>query len=618
MEANDLAMMVTEIRETKSGGGFKVYSFRNYCFFILVLLVSLTFTVSAAAQASADATAQTSTDTSSSKGKKSSTTNDSGWTVTLGLYTWFAGMHGTVGALGHDTSVAVSGTDVLSNLQFSLMGAAEIRKNRWVMPIDYQWINLATTKALPLNDVGQTEARVKVNQSFVTPRFGYRVVDADAVKIDAFAGVRIYYLGQNITLRPSQLTFDQSATWPDLVGGGSFIFPLGQRAFFRIFGDAGAGGAKLDYQAVGWLGVKATRKLGIMAGWRYMDVDYRGSKSEFVYDTITNGPLVGLTYELGGKPAVPPSASCNVSPGQVMVGESVNGRISTQNFDPKHTVSYKWSSSAPKVSGTSDAVTIDTANLAPGTYSLTGVATDSKLKKNNIASCSASFVVNEPPKHPPVASCTALPTTVKVGEVSTITVNGNSPDGRPLTYAFATSAGQINGSGSTANLDTATATPGSTITATATVTDDRGLNTTCNATVAVLTPPVVVQEVSEVGSCKFMNPKKPWRVDNQCKAVLDDVALKLQREPNGKVYVVGYEEEEETVKVTQLGAQRAVNIKKYLTEGEGKAGIDQSRVVPVKGKAQKDKSAKIYFIPEGASFTAEETETIDESAVKAQ
>ncbi len=45
--------------------------------------------------------------------------------------------------------------------------------------------------------------------------------------------------------------------------------------------------------------------------------------------------------------------------------------------------------------------------------------------------------------------------------------------------------------------------------------------------------------------------------------------------------------------------------------------IDQSRVVPVKGKT-KSKTGKIYFIPSGAQFTAEETETIDETAVKGQ
>lgn len=585
---------------------------------VSTLIMSLLFCAGAMAQASADASAQTpaAPSTSSSSQHAKSSSSDDGWHVTVGLFTWFPDLHGTVGLLGHNTNVAMSGTDILSDLQFSLMGAAEIRKNRWVAPIDYQWVNLATTKAVPLDEVGQTEARVKINESFLTPRFGYRIVDADAVKIDAVGGIRYWHLGQTITLRPSQVSRSATANWVDGVGGAVITFPMGTRAFLRVFGDAGAGGANLDYQAAGWLGIKATRMLGIMAGWRYMDINYRPTNKQFVYDTIENGPLVGLTFNFGGKAPVPPSASCSASPAQVMPGEAVNAQIVTQNFDPKHTVTYRWSSSGPKVASTSAAASIDTAGLAPGTYSLTAVATDAKQKKNNEASCMASFVVNEPPKHPPVASCTASPATVKVGEVATVSVNGSSPDGRPLTYAFATSGGQIAGSGSTASLDTATATPGSTITATATVTDDRGLSTTCNASVAVLTPPVVVQEVSEIGSCKFMNAKKPWRVDNQCKAVLDDVALKLQREPDGKVYVVGYEEEEETVKATQMGAYRAVNIKKYLTEGEGKAGIDQGRVIPVKGKAQKDKSAKIYFIPQGAQFTAEETETIDESAIQ--
>jgi len=596
-----------------------MHSLRNRVVFIaLVLLVSLALAVSAMAQATADATTQTPAASSSSKHAKPASSDDDSWNVTLGLYTWFPDMHGTVGALGHYSNIYMSGTDILSDLQFSLMGAAEIRKGRWVAPIDFQWVNLATTKALPLNDVGQTDVRTKINESFFTPRFGYRIVNAPEIQIDALGGIRYWHLGLDLTPRPLNVTYSDTANWVDGVGGAEITIPMGSRASFRILGDAGAGGANLDYQVAGWLGIKATRMLGIMAGWRYMDVNYRPTSKQFVDDTISNGPLVGLTFTFGGKPPVPPAASCSVAPSQVLPGEAVNGHISTQNFDPKHSVSYRWSSSGPKIDSTSEAVTVDTATLAPGTYSLTAVATDTKQKKNNVATCMASFVVNEPPKHPPVASCSASPTTVKVGELSTITVSGNSPDGRPLTYAFATSGGQINGSGSTASLDTATATPGSTITTTATVTDDRGLSTSCNASVAVLTPPVVVQEVSEVGSCKFMNAKKPWRVDNQCKAVLDDVALKLQREPDGKVYVVGYEEEEETVKATQLGAYRAVNIKRYLTEGEGKAGIDQGRVIPVKGKAQKDRSAKLYFVPQGAQFTAEETETIDETAIQAK
>ena len=48
--------------------------------------------------------------------------------------------------------------------------------------------------------------------------------------------------------------------------------------------------------------------------------------------------------------------------------------------------------------------------------------------------------------------------------------------------------------------------------------------------------------------------------------------------------------------MTQLAGQRAVNVKYYLTSGEGGAGIDASRI-QVKAGTVKSKSAKIYIVP---------------------
>jgi hypothetical protein len=135
--------------------------------------------------------------------------------------------------------------------------------------------------------------------------------------------------------------------------------------------------------------------------------------------------------------------------------------------------------------------------------------------------------------------------------------------------------------------------------------------------VNVLSPPVVVNEVTEVGECKFMDLKRPGRVDNTCKAVLDDVALRIQHEPNGKFVIVGFAEDEESVKVTQMGAQRAVNVKYYLVNGEGGSQIDATRLDVRTSGTVKEKGTKVYFVPAGATFT-QETVAIDESQVQGQ
>jgi outer membrane protein OmpA-like peptidoglycan-associated protein len=326
--------------------------------------------------------------------------------------------------------------------------------------------------------------------------------------------------------------------------------------------------------------------------------------------------LGGVVLTFGGKPPIPPSASCTGSPAEIWSGAPVTATISTLNFNPKHTVTYNWTSSGGRISGNGTTGNVDTTGLAPGNYAISATATDPKEKKNNTASCSAPFTVKQP--RAPTATCSASPQTIKPGDSFTLSVAAESLDESSLSYSYSSSAGNIAGTGNSATETTSAANAGSTITATANVVDGRGLSTTCSAAVTVQPFPVVTAapEVISAGECQFNQSNKPGRVDNECKAVLDQVALQFQRQPNGTVVVVGYTDEKETVKMTQLAGQRAVNVKYYLTSGEGGAGIDASRI-QVKAGTVKSKSAKIYIVPEGATFSEEST-PVDESQVKGQ
>ena len=368
-------------------------------------------------------------------------------------------------------------------------------------------------------------------------------------------------------------------------------------------------GGGIDYKLTEHITARPVQVDYLLTHFNANHTSYSANQNSFRY-------FAGIVFEWGGAPPIPPTASCSVTPTEIMAGDPVTASMTTQNFNPKHTVSYSWASTGGTVSGTTQSAQVKTDGLAPGSYSVTGTATDAKEKKNNVASCNASFTVKQP--RPPVASCSADPTTVQPGASSTISVTASSPDGRPITYSYSATAGTVSGTGSTGTLSTAGAAGGSTITVTANVVDDRNLSTTCTAAVNVQAPPpVTVVEQQEVGTCTFSDPRKTARVDNVCKATLDEVALRLQREPNGRLVVVGYAEEEETVKVSDIDGQRSENVKYYLTSGESQAQVDPSRIEARKGP-HGSRSANFYFLPEGATFTVQGTETVDESQVKGQ
>jgi len=351
--------------------------------------------------------------------------------------------------------------------------------------------------------------------------------------------------------------------------------------------------------------------------WRMIQADYvyttYRDKNLMTTSARLDGARVqsGIVIGLGGaKPLPPAAASCSAaSPAEVMAGEPVTVTMTPSNFDPKRKLTFAWQSTGGKASGANTTGTVDTTGLAPGSYTVTGKVDDDKQGKNHrSASCTSSFTVKEPPKHPPVISCSANPTTVKSGDPATVTATSSSPDNRPVTTSWTASGGRVTGTGNSVQLDTAGA-PAGPITITCTATDDRGLTASGNTSVNVEVPPPP-PTASKLNEIAFPDKKKPWRVDNAAKAILDDVALKLQRDADAKAVVIGAADPDElkVKKNANLAAERAYNTKEYLTKEKG---IDPSRIeLRTGGTGQK---AEIWIVPAGASFTGEGTTVVDES-----
>jgi hypothetical protein len=153
------------------------------------------------------------------------------------------------------------------------------------------WTKLSDDKGVP-DDVTADYVRTKVNEDIFTPKLGYRLISHDRVNVDAFVGMRYWHLGATLTLQPPDGTGGHygAANWVDALGGGRLQFALTPKLGLTIAGDAGAGGANLDYQVVGLLGYRLKRAT-LQGGWRYLVV-HRSQNQ----DTFVNAGMTGVVF----------------------------------------------------------------------------------------------------------------------------------------------------------------------------------------------------------------------------------------------------------------------------------------------------------------------------------
>jgi outer membrane protein OmpA-like peptidoglycan-associated protein len=435
---------------------------------------------------------------------------------------------------------------------------------------------------------------------------------------DAQAGIIFRYPAEGIT------PFVHALAGGARVGGPNNSGPGANPKHAYTWGPALTVGGGLDYDLPFW-----EHRFGLrlfQADYQYMHADFGpepnvGGRANIKAARLSTGILIHMGNIV---PPPPVQYACSTNPASVFPGEQVTVTGTATNLNPKKTASYNWSGQGLTVGGTNPTATIDTANLQPGTYTVSGHVAEGN-KPGQSADCTTQFTVKQ--FEPPTVSCTANPTTVKPGESSTITCNGVSPQNRPLTYSYSASAGSINGTGNTATLST-TGAPSGSITVTGTVQDDKGQTASATTTVDVQAPPPPPAPKSQtLCSIQFNNDKhRPGRVDNEAKACLDDVALNAQQKADASLVVVGNSApvpaprtkyaRRHAMTAEKLAAQRAVNTKDYLVTEKG---IDASRIQVRTGSTGQNE-VENYLVPAGANFDNDvpSTTPVDENAVKAQ
>src|SRR5580704_4523760 len=88
----------------------------------------------------------------------------------------------------------------------------------------------------------------------------------------------------------------------------------------------------------------------------------------------------GVVYHIGTiAPPPPVTLACAANPASVFPGDPVTITATAGMLDPKLNVIYSWSGSG--VSGTGDTVTVATASLAPGSYTVSSTVKEGKPGK---------------------------------------------------------------------------------------------------------------------------------------------------------------------------------------------------------------------------------------------
>ncbi len=284
-----------------------------------------------------------------------------------------------------------------------------------------------------------------------------------------------------------------------------------------------------------------------------------------------------------------PSLRCKAEPAKVYIGAPIT-LSSTASTSSGGTLTSVWGTTAGLIEGSGPTVKLDTTGVTLGTYTATVRADDGR---GGFADCTVQITVEAPPPpKPPIVTCSGDETSVNTGEVVNLQATASSPDNRPLSYDWTVLDGQIEGGGAAVRWDTS-GLPTGTYTATVRVSDDRGLSADCAVTVDVQEPPPP-PEPAMLSECAFR--RNSPRVDNVCKAILDDAALRLQSEPGSQAVLVGDQTSQE--KRRNLAAQRASNVKAYLVTEKGIAAAR----IQVRVSTEDAAKVQIWLVPQGASL----------------
>lgn len=267
--------------------------------------------------------------------------------------------------------------------------------------------------------------------------------------------------------------------------------------------------------------------------------------------------------------------------------DSTTINVSTTAVDPENDVlTYNYTVSGGRISGTGANVQWDLSGATPGTYTITagvddgcGICGRTETKTITVADCPDCVRVCECP----TLSVSGPAGITSPGGTMTFTANVSGGSQESVTYDWSVSAGEISsGQGTpsiTVNVPTEMA--GGNITATVKL---GGIDPNCRcdteaSETAPVAPKAEAQLVDEFGPLS----------NDDVRARVDNFFIQLQNNPNAQGYIINYASDR------QIAARE-----RLITNHINMRGYDRSRITFVRGGEGTGQNTKMFLVPPGA------------------
>jgi hypothetical protein len=220
------------------------------------------------------------------------------------FYVFGMSANGTVGIGGLRTPVDASLGDILGKTNFIYEGAVDVRKRRFGLLTDVNYLNLGSSQTFESPSLfGGTNVDA---QLFVfDPEFYVRAVGTERASLDLMVGLRYWHLSDEIEFLPGRAagrTLNGGDDWVDPVLGGRILLHLddANKWAFPIKGDVGGFGAgsELTWQVLGGMSCTFKDRYRVVLGYRALAVDRR--KGDSILDLTFNGPMMGFAIDFRG------------------------------------------------------------------------------------------------------------------------------------------------------------------------------------------------------------------------------------------------------------------------------------------------------------------------------